>query len=67
MKRDGIDFQTRPTETVDCGARVRVRPRRLSRGRDHRQRIRPDEIAEHLVIPSEAEEWSGLGHRDVDG
>jgi len=23
--------------------------------------------AEHFVIPSEAEEWSGLGSRDIDG
>ena len=66
-KRNGIDLQARPAETVDYGARIHVRPWRLSRGRDHRQRLRPDEIAEHLVIPSEAEEWSGLGSRDIDG
>ena len=55
-KRNGIDLQARPAETLDYGARIHVRPWRLSRGRDHRQRLRPDEIAEHLVIPSEAEE-----------
>src|SRR5438552_347899 len=67
MKRNAIDLQARPAETVDYGARVHVRPWRLSRGRDHRPRLRPDEIAKHPVIPSEAEEWSGLGSRDIDG
>ena len=55
-KRNGIDLQSRPAETFDRGARVHVRRWRLSRGRDHRQRLCSDEIAEHLVIPSEAEE-----------
>ena len=55
-KRNGSDLQSRPAETADRGLRDRVRRSRLSRGRDHHQRLCSDEIAEHLVIPSEAEE-----------
>ena len=32
-KRNGIDLQARPAETVDYGARIHLRPWRLSRGR----------------------------------
>ena len=51
----------------DVRSGVRLRLWRLSRDRDHRQRLCSDEIAEHLVIPSEAEEWSGLVRCDRDG